>query len=52
MRTIVDAAFLQAHGVLESHRSTLEAAAAALLERETLTEAELLPFFEKMHETS
>ena len=48
MREIVDAAFDCARAVLEHNRSILEESARALLERETLTEAELVPFFEKV----
>jgi cell division protease FtsH len=48
IRTIVDAAFDRARAVLEHNRPILEQSARALLERETLAEADLMPFFEKL----
>jgi cell division protease FtsH len=48
VRAIVDAAFDRARGVLEHNRPILEESAQALLERETLTEADLAPIFEKV----
>ena len=48
VRAIVDAAFDCARAVLEHNRPILEESARALLERETLTEADLLPIFEKV----
>jgi cell division protease FtsH len=48
VRAIVDAAFERARAVLEHNRPILEESARALLEQETLTEADLVPFFEKV----
>jgi cell division protease FtsH len=48
VRAIVDTAFDRARAVLEHNRPVLEESARALLERETLSEAELRPFFEKV----
>jgi cell division protease FtsH len=48
VRAIVDAAFDRARAVLEHNRPILEESARALLERETLTEADLSPIFEKV----
>ena len=48
MREFVDAAFDRARAVLEHNRPILEESARALLERETLTEADLMPIFEKV----
>lgn len=48
VRAIVDAAFDCARAVLEHSRPILEESARVLLERETLTEADLLPIFEKV----
>ena len=48
VRAIVDAAFDRAHAVLEHNRPILEESARALLDRETLTEADLKPIFEKV----
>jgi cell division protease FtsH len=48
IRAIVDAAFDRARAVLVHNRPILEESARALLERETLAEADLLPFFEKV----
>jgi cell division protease FtsH len=48
VRAFVDAAFDRARAVLEHNRTILEESARSLLERETLTEADLLPIFEKV----
>ena len=48
VRAIVDAAFDRARAVLEHNRAILEESARALLERETLAEADLRPIFEKV----
>ena len=48
VRAIVDAAFARARAVLEHNRPILEESARALLERETLAEADLRPIFEKV----
>ena len=48
VRAIVDAAFDRAGAILEHNRAVLEESARALLERETLTEADLRPIFEKV----
>ena len=48
IREIVDRAFAAAHSVLEHNLLLLQESAQALLERETLTEAELHPYFEKL----
>ena len=48
VRAIVDAAFDRARAVLEHNRPILEESARALLERETLAEADLRPIFEKV----
>ncbi len=48
VREIVGRAFDRARGLLERNRDLLEAGAAALIETETLDEAALRPFFEKL----
>jgi cell division protease FtsH len=48
VRAIVDTAFDCARAVLDHNRTILEESARALLDRETLTEADLLPIFEKV----
>jgi cell division protease FtsH len=48
VRAIVDAAFERAHAILAHNRPVLDQSARDLLERETLTEAELQPIFEKV----
>ena len=48
VRRIVDASFDRARGILAESRDVLEASAQALLEQETLDEAALEPFFEKL----
>jgi cell division protease FtsH len=48
VREIASAAFARAREILARHRSVLEESARTLLERETLDEAELRPFFEKV----
>jgi len=48
VRAIVDAAFDCAGAILERNRLILEDSARALLERETLAEADLRPIFEKV----
>jgi glyoxylase-like metal-dependent hydrolase (beta-lactamase superfamily II) len=48
IREIVGRAFRSARGILERNRALLEGSARELLERETLSEAELQPWFEKM----
>ncbi|MEW6168405.1 MAG: ATP-dependent zinc metalloprotease FtsH [Pseudomonadota bacterium] len=44
VRELIDAAYRTAAGIVRSRRSTLDEAAKALLERETLLEADLLGF--------
>jgi cell division protease FtsH len=48
VRAIVRSAFERARGILEQNRAVLEESARALLERETLSDAELRPWFEKV----
>ena len=48
MRELVNGAFTRARAILERNRSTLEASARVLLERETLAEADLRGWFEKV----
>jgi len=48
IRAIVDDAFARACEILEHNRLLLDESAAALLERETLSEQDLAPFFEKV----
>jgi cell division protease FtsH len=48
VREIASGAFTRAREILAQHRSLLEESARTLLERETLDEAELRPFFEKV----
>jgi len=48
IRAIVDDAFERACEILEHNRQLLDESAAALLERETLSEQDLAPFFEKV----
>ena len=48
VREIVRRALERARGVLEHNRSVLEESAHTLLERETLSETELAPWFEKV----
>ena len=48
IRAIVDDAFERACEILEHNRLLLNESAAALLERETLSEQDLAPFFEKV----
>jgi len=48
VRRIVDASFERAVGILERNRPVLEASAAELLAKETLDEAALKAFFEKL----
>jgi cell division protease FtsH len=48
VRDIVDGAFRRAHAILEHNRPILEESARALLTQETLSEADLLPVFEKV----
>ena len=48
VRGLVDHAFTRARGLLETHRPILLDGAAQLLERETLTETELAPLFERL----
>jgi cell division protease FtsH len=50
VREIVDAAFARARAILERNRALLDASAQALLQRETLGDAELRPFFEKLEQ--
>ena len=49
VREIVEGAFVRVRGVLDRHRATLEKSARDLLERETLSEDELRPYFEAVH---
>ena len=48
IRAIVNDAFEGACEILEHNRLLLDESAAALLERETLSEQDLAPFFEKV----
>jgi cell division protease FtsH len=48
VRSVVDTAFDRAGELLRSHRDVLESSARALLEKETLSEEELLGFFEQV----
>ncbi len=48
VRNIVDASFERAKAIVTQYRSVLEASAAELLAKETLDEAALRPFFEKV----
>ena len=48
MRQLVDAAFARARSLLERHASVLRESAERLLAQETLDEAALRPFFEKV----
>jgi cell division protease FtsH len=48
VRAIVDAAFERARALLEHNRGILVESARALLDRETLAETDLQPFFEKV----
>jgi cell division protease FtsH len=48
VRAIVDEAFERACQILERNRPLLDESAAALLESETLSEQDLVPFFEKV----
>jgi cell division protease FtsH len=48
VRQIIDDAFSRARAVLAEHRAVLEDAATALLSQETLTEAELAPYFARV----
>jgi len=48
VRDIVDHAFERACEILRRNRPILDESAAALLERETLSEEDLAPFFEKV----
>ena len=52
MRRIVDASFERAIALLERNRSVLEQSAVELLERETLDEASLSTFFERLEPVS
>jgi cell division protease FtsH len=47
-RAIVDQAFRHAHEILERNRHTLQEAAEALFEKETVTEAELAVLFSSL----
>ena len=46
VRAAVDSAFDRAQAILEANRPTLEKSARDLLDRESLTEEELRPYFE------
>ena len=46
---MVDTAFARARSILEAHRPTLEKSAEDLLERESLSEDELRPYFDAVH---
>jgi cell division protease FtsH len=48
VRQLVDAAFARARALLERHASVLRESAERLLAQETLDEAALRPFFEKV----
>ena len=48
VRAIMNAAFDRARAVLDQNRTILEESARALLDRETLAEADLRPIFEKV----
>jgi cell division protease FtsH len=51
VRAAVDSAFDRAHAILEANRPTLEKSARDLLDRESLTDEELRPYFEAVRAT-